>query len=38
MMARFTAQLQQQFARSSALEGQIRTNLAGLGFSLEETP
>ena len=37
-MARLTAQLQQQFVRSSALEGQIRTNLAGLGFSLEETP
>jgi len=37
-MARLTAQLQEQFARSSELERKIRTNLTGLGFRLEETP
>jgi type I restriction enzyme M protein len=33
-MARLTAQLQEQFARSSELEGQINRNLAGLGYEL----
>jgi len=33
-MARLTAQLQVQFARSSELEGQIKGNLAGLGYEL----
>ncbi|MBE0558477.1 MAG: N-6 DNA methylase, partial [Proteobacteria bacterium] len=31
-MARLTAQLQVQFARSSELEGEIKRNLAGLGY------
>ncbi|MFA5515309.1 MAG: class I SAM-dependent DNA methyltransferase [Desulfuromonadales bacterium] len=31
-MARLTAQLQEQFARSSELEGEIKRNLAGLGY------
>ena len=31
-MARLTAQLQEQFARSSELEGDIKRNLAGLGY------
>ena len=35
-MARLTAQLQEQFAQSAELEGQIKRNLAGLGFVLEE--
>ncbi|MDF1579912.1 MAG: N-6 DNA methylase [Desulfuromonadales bacterium] len=33
-MARLTAQLQEQFARSSELEGQIKRNLAGLGYDV----
>ena len=33
-MARLTAQLQEQFARSSELEGEIKRNLAGLGYDL----
>jgi type I restriction enzyme M protein len=33
-MARLTAQLQEQFARSAELEGQIKRNLAGLGYDL----
>jgi len=33
-MARLTAQLQEQFARSSELEGEIKRNLAGLGYEL----
>jgi type I restriction enzyme M protein len=37
-MARLTARLQEQFARSSELERKIRTNLTGLGFQLEEMP
>ncbi|BCS54578.1 class I SAM-dependent DNA methyltransferase [Geobacter sp. SVR] len=31
-MARLTAQLQEQFTRSRELEGQIKRNLAGLGY------
>ena len=31
-MARLTAQLQEQFAQSAVLEGQIKRNLAGLGY------
>jgi len=31
-MARLTAQLQEQFARSCELEGEIKRNLAGLGY------
>lgn len=31
-MTRLTAQLQEQFARSSELEGEIKRNLAGLGY------
>lgn len=31
-MARLTSQLQEQFARSSGLEGAIKRNLAGLGY------
>ncbi|MBE0597842.1 MAG: type I restriction-modification system subunit M [Desulfuromonadales bacterium] len=31
-MARLTAQLQEQFAQSAELEGQIKRNLAGLGY------
>jgi type I restriction enzyme M protein len=33
-MARLTAQLQEQFARSGELEGQIKRNLAGLGYEI----
>ncbi|AGX88597.1 type I restriction-modification system subunit M [Candidatus Symbiobacter mobilis] len=33
-MARLTAQLAEQFAESAKLEGEIRKNLAGLGYSL----
>jgi len=29
-----TAQLQEQFVRSSELEGEIKRNLAGLGFNV----
>ncbi|MFK5926969.1 MAG: class I SAM-dependent DNA methyltransferase [Desulfuromusa sp.] len=36
-MARLTVQLQEQFARSSDLEGEIKQNLAGLGYVLEES-
>jgi type I restriction enzyme M protein len=31
-MARLTAQLQEQFARSAELEGEIKRNLVGLGY------
>lgn len=33
-MARLTAQLQEQFARSSKLEGEIKKKLAGLGYEI----
>ena len=33
-MARLTAQLQEQFAQSAELEGQIKRNLAGLGYGV----
>jgi type I restriction enzyme M protein len=33
-MARLTTQLQEQFARSGELEGEIKRNLAGLGYDL----
>lgn len=32
MMARLTAQLQEQFAQSAELEEQIKRNLTGLGY------
>ena len=35
-MARLTAQLAEQFAESAKQEGEIRKNLAGLGFSFPE--
>lgn len=31
-MARLTAQLAEQFAESARLEGEIKKNLAGLGY------
>jgi type I restriction enzyme M protein len=31
-MARLTAQLAEQFAKSAKLEGEIKKNLAGLGY------
>jgi type I restriction enzyme M protein len=33
-MARLTEQLQEQFARNAELEGQIKRNLAGLGYEI----
>ncbi len=33
-MARLTAQLAEQFAENAKLEGEIRKNLAGLGYGL----
>ena len=36
-MARLTAQLGAQFAESDRLEAQIKQNLAGLGYALEES-
>ena len=33
-MARLTAQLAEQFAESAKLEGEIKKNLAGLGYGL----
>ncbi|WP_321531818.1 class I SAM-dependent DNA methyltransferase [uncultured Desulfuromonas sp.] len=33
-MARLTAQLQEQFAKSAELEGEIKRNLAGLGYDV----
>lgn len=35
-MARLTAQLQEQFAQSAELEGEIKRNLAGLGYGFDE--
>ena len=35
-MARLTAQLAEQFAESAKLEGEIKKNLAGLGFAFPE--
>lgn len=35
-MARLTSQLAEQFAESAKLEGEIRKNLAGLGFVIQE--
>jgi len=35
-MARLTAQLQKQFARSAELEGEIKRNQAGLGYGFDE--
>ncbi len=36
-MARLTARLSEQFAESARLEEQIKENLAGLGYVLENT-
>jgi type I restriction enzyme M protein len=35
-MARLTAQLAEQFAVSAKLEGEIKKNLAGLGYAFED--
>ncbi len=35
-MARLTAQLAEQFAESAKLEGEIKKNLAGLGYAFED--
>ncbi len=35
-MARLTAQLSEQFAESAKLEGEIKKNLAGLGYAFED--
>lgn len=35
-MMRLTAQLAEQFAESAKLEGEIKKNLAGLGFTFPE--